>query len=95
MIFNFEFNDGDEGFVERMWVKVTDISPGNYKGILDSKPTSIEESEHFWLGSEITFHPKRISFRLSEKMIPVLSALRKTVRFRSSRCLSGLPGPRR
>lgn len=50
----------NEVAVERMWVIVRERVPGGYLGVLDNEPSSIDENNEFWLGTEFPFQPQHI-----------------------------------
>lgn len=50
----------NEVAVERMWVIVRERVSGGYLGILDNEPSSIDENNEFWLGTELPFQPQHI-----------------------------------
>lgn len=61
LIFRISVDDPhEEVAVERMWVIVRECIPGGYLGILDNEPSSIDENEEFWLGTELPFQAQHI-----------------------------------
>ncbi len=50
----------NEVAVERMWVIVRERVPEGYLGILDNEPSSIDENNEFWLGTELPFQPQHV-----------------------------------
>jgi hypothetical protein len=54
------YDDDDTEAYERMWVIVRERIDGGYIGMLDNEPTSIEQNDSFWRGSELPFEPKHI-----------------------------------
>lgn len=55
LIFRIEFDD--EAHVERMWVKVTEVGPGSYVGVLDNDPFCTDEIRH---GMRVEFHSDHV-----------------------------------
>lgn len=61
LIFQIAIDDPENDVaVERMWVIVRERVPEGYLGILDNEPSSIDENDQFWLGTEVPFQPKHI-----------------------------------
>jgi len=61
LIFRIAVDDGDpSGSVERMWVIIRERLSDGYVGILNNKPTAIEENDSLWLGSELPFEYRHI-----------------------------------
>jgi hypothetical protein len=61
LIFQIAIDDPeDDVAIERMWVIVRERVPGGYLGILDNEPSSIDENDQLWLGTEFPFQPKHI-----------------------------------
>ncbi|HEV7233637.1 MAG TPA: hypothetical protein VGN36_05280 [Sphingorhabdus sp.] len=61
LIFRIAVDDPeDDVAVERMWVIVRERVAGGYLGILDNEPSSIDENDDFWLGTELPFQPRHV-----------------------------------
>jgi hypothetical protein len=61
LIFQIAIDDPeDDVAIERMWVIVRERVPGGYLGILDNEPSSIDENDQLWLGTEFPFQPKHV-----------------------------------
>lgn len=50
----------DEIAFERMWVIVRGRLGNTYFGRLDNEPTSIEENDDLWLGTEVPFRAEHV-----------------------------------
>lgn len=53
----FRIDVDDETHVERMWVQITDVTPGGYKGVLDNDPYCTDEIRS---GMPVDFHADHI-----------------------------------
>ncbi len=51
--------DAPESF-ERMWVIVSRLTETGYIGVLDNQPSTIEENDSLWVGTELPFEPRHI-----------------------------------
>jgi len=43
-----------------MWVIVREPAPGGYIGMLDNAPSTIEQNDIFWVGTELRFEYRHI-----------------------------------
>ena len=55
LIFRIEFDD--EAHVERMWVRVTEVRPDSYVGVLDNDPYCTDEIRS---GMRVEFHADHV-----------------------------------
>lgn len=55
--------EGEEGYVERMWVAVTEVRDGRYLGMLRNQPFTYDpndESVYLRWGAEVPFGPEHV-----------------------------------
>lgn len=61
LVFRISLDSGEEPVaVERMWVLVRGRAGEYYIGILDNNPSSIEENDELWSGTELPFAARHV-----------------------------------